>query len=317
MSSSRCDLPFRPDPGQPNRPLSGQKIYLVSGPDCKNPGAFVSWPSASAEFNRHPTTSIKSYGDWDVVQSAWWAGCDRGDHVHDTGSQVVLSLPRTKKPLGTTTTPVRSVVPPSAVQRSKSVPLPLVEISSRSPSPVRVHASSSRGTRSPKKAATRLPPAEAAASPPGRRVYAIRSRDDLSGGVIFSDYREAQAWYNAEQAAGFAPVMVTGASLMAAVNFTDCFPDVDPDTVRQDFVAEENRARRCRVAADIQRTAYHRGVLESLQDLREDAGAESDHDSDESDVLRSTLSLESELNARLSYGEEWRYYRSNGGDGKA
>jgi hypothetical protein len=112
--------------------------------------------------------------------------------------------------------------------------------------------------------------------------------------------------------------MVTGASLTAAVNFTECFPDVDPDAaVRQDFEAEETRARRRKVAADIQCTAYRRGVLESLLGLREDAGAEADHNSDESDVSRSTLSLESELNARLSYGEEWRYYRGSGGDGKA
>jgi hypothetical protein len=38
-----CPLPFHPDPGQPTYPKAGEKIYLVSGPDCKKAGAYVSW----------------------------------------------------------------------------------------------------------------------------------------------------------------------------------------------------------------------------------------------------------------------------------
>jgi hypothetical protein len=144
-------------------------------------------------------------------------------------------------------------------------------------------------------------------------VYAIRSRDDPSGGVVFSNYAEARGWYITKQNAGLCPVMVTGASLTAAVNCAECFPDLDPNAaVRRDLVEEENKARRQKVSADLKRAKHRRGVLETLQGRREDVGSESEHDSDTSDVSRSTASLESELNARLSYGDEWRYYRGHG-----
>jgi hypothetical protein len=148
-------------------------------------------------------------------------------------------------------------------------------------------------------------------------VYAIRARDDPSGGVIFSDYLEARAWYNTKHNTGLSPVMVTGTSLTAAVNFAECFPELDPNAVvRCNFVNEENKARRHKVRQDLMRAAHRRGVLETLGDLRDDAGPESEHESDKSDVSRTTASLESEVNARLSYGDEWRYYQSDGGHGQ-
>ncbi|KAJ7810838.1 hypothetical protein B0H14DRAFT_2607005 [Mycena olivaceomarginata] len=54
----------------------------------------------------------------------------------------------------------------------------------------------------------------------------------------------------------------------------------------------------------------------TLGDLRDDAGPESEHESDKSDVSRTTASLESEVNARLSYGDKWCYYQSDGGHGQ-
>jgi hypothetical protein len=147
-------------------------------------------------------------------------------------------------------------------------------------------------------------------------VYAIRARDDPSGGVIFSDYTEARAWYNTKLNTGLSPVMVTGASLTAAVNFAECFPELDPDAVvRRNFIEEENRARHRKVREDLRRAAHRRGVLDSLQGLRDDAGSE-EHESKESDMSHSMVSLESELNARYSYGDEWRHYRSDGEHGK-
>ncbi|KAJ7839975.1 hypothetical protein B0H14DRAFT_3458428 [Mycena olivaceomarginata] len=72
MSSStqRCVLPFHPDPGQPGQPVAHQKICLVSEPDCKKPGAYISWPSASAEYSKYSSASIKSYTEWELAQSA-------------------------------------------------------------------------------------------------------------------------------------------------------------------------------------------------------------------------------------------------------
>jgi hypothetical protein len=136
--------------------------------------------------------------------------------------------------------------------------------------------------------------------------------------VVFSDYLEAREWYNAKHAAGLAPVMVTGTSVTAAVNFTECFPNSAPEAVLcRDLIAEEDKARRCKLQADFERAGNRRRVLEELEVARQDVGSDSEHSSDESDVSRSTASLTSELNARVSHGDEWRYYRADGGHGKA
>jgi hypothetical protein len=121
--------------------------------------------------------------------------------------------------------------------------------------------------------------------------------------LVFSDYAEAHAWYNEKHTAGFAPVMVTSTSLTSAVNFTECFPDSSPEgRARRDFIEEENKAWHQKVKADLECATYRRGMLENLEGVREDAGNESDHSSDESDVSRSTASLESELEARVVRG---------------
>lgn len=39
----RCAVPFYADPGQPNGPQVGQKIYLVTGRNVRAPGAYASW----------------------------------------------------------------------------------------------------------------------------------------------------------------------------------------------------------------------------------------------------------------------------------
>ncbi|KAJ7156374.1 hypothetical protein C8R46DRAFT_1040910 [Mycena filopes] len=81
------------DPFQPQEPLRGQKIYLVMGVECDTPGVYVSWPSASAQWTRYPAASLKSYSVWDDAQSAWWAGCDRGEHRHGQDLAQAASTP--------------------------------------------------------------------------------------------------------------------------------------------------------------------------------------------------------------------------------
>ncbi|KAJ7814396.1 hypothetical protein B0H14DRAFT_3747653 [Mycena olivaceomarginata] len=325
MSSStqRCVLPFHPDPGQPGQPVAHQKIYLVSGPDCKKPGAYFSWPSTSTEYSKYSSASIKSYMEWELTQSAWWAGCDHGDHAHTAQRHMVLSSPRSPRPKATGSTGGKPVRTSAVVQRSRSIPL--VVIPSRSPSPVPIISSSSRPSHhltQPPDGAAHFPTKSARGVPPpevlqGRKVYAIRARDDPSGGVIFFDYLEAQAWYNTMHNTGLSPVMVTGTSLTAAVNFAECFPELDPNAVvRRDFIDEENKACRHKVRQDLMRAAHQRGMLETLGALRDNAGPESEHELDKLDVSRTTASLESEVNARLSYGDKWRYYRSDGGHGQ-
>ncbi|KAJ7817571.1 hypothetical protein B0H13DRAFT_2379554 [Mycena leptocephala] len=295
---------------EPQQPLEGERIYLVSGPDCKLPGAYVSWPSANAEYTKHSSASVKSYTKWQLAQSAWWAGCDRGDHVHPGAGAIASPSPSraVHRSNSAAPTPARALTAEPSTPSKQPIStkaLPVFRISSRSPSPV------SAKPRSPKKSSTRGDTAT------GRKVYAIRARDDPTGGVIFSDYLEARSWYNLKQAGGLAPIMVTGTSITNAVNFTECLPEIGPEALMcRDLIAEEDRARRQKVKADFERAARRRTVLEDLEGARQDAGSESAHSSDESDVSRSTASLVSELQARVEYGEEWRYYRSDGGHGK-
>ncbi|KAJ6542095.1 hypothetical protein DFH09DRAFT_1368283, partial [Mycena vulgaris] len=50
VSPVHCAVPFYGDPGQPDGPVPGQKLYLVSGRNVWFPGAYVSWPSADAQY---------------------------------------------------------------------------------------------------------------------------------------------------------------------------------------------------------------------------------------------------------------------------
>ncbi|KAJ7429596.1 hypothetical protein B0H11DRAFT_2265219 [Mycena galericulata] len=339
-TADRCALPFHPDPGQPQAVAAGEKIYLISRRDCQKAGAYVSWPSASAELNRYATASVKTYYLWSQAESAWWAACDRGEHAHHAAE--TLARPRTApssdKKTGRKLTEVSSPGTshrhgsPSTARSPKSKEaVPVFDIPSRSPSPqpskkkpapfsrsksaapaVQAPAPTSRS----KSAATSRSKPAAAAAPAllvGRRVYAVRCRDGL-GGAVFSSFSEARDWYHAKHAAGLVPALLTADSLTAGVNLLEEFLDVDPRMgERASLVEEEARARRKKVKADMERAKHRREVLEMLQDARDSSEP---HSSDESDVSRSTASLESELDARIAHGDEWRYYRTDGGHGK-
>ncbi|KAJ6548888.1 hypothetical protein B0H19DRAFT_1379166 [Mycena capillaripes] len=95
MANSRCTVPFYPDPGQSNDPKTFKKVYLVTGRLVKTPGAYSSWPSASAQYSGVSKATMKSYKDWDSLQAAWFAGCDRGEHDHESppAQQPVRSSP--------------------------------------------------------------------------------------------------------------------------------------------------------------------------------------------------------------------------------
>ncbi|KAJ7130908.1 hypothetical protein C8R46DRAFT_1235906 [Mycena filopes] len=83
MSSKfRCPVPFYPDPGQPQTPSKRDKFYLVVGKNVIRPGAYNSWSSADAQYNKVSGATAKGYANWSVLESAWFAGCDRGEHDH-------------------------------------------------------------------------------------------------------------------------------------------------------------------------------------------------------------------------------------------
>ncbi|KAJ7021006.1 hypothetical protein C8F04DRAFT_1187296 [Mycena alexandri] len=81
MTTHRCAVPFHPDPGQPARP-TGPKFYLVTGANVVKPGAYSSWTSADAQYKGVSNVTLKGYTSWGALQSAWFAGCDRGEHTH-------------------------------------------------------------------------------------------------------------------------------------------------------------------------------------------------------------------------------------------
>ncbi|KAJ7481075.1 hypothetical protein B0H11DRAFT_2232988 [Mycena galericulata] len=292
-ADNRCALPFHPDPGQPQTYIPGEKIYLVSGRDCQKPGAYVSWPSASAELNLYATASLKTYYAWPLAESAWWAGCGRGEHGHavsntaPAGLRVAHALvsppsprPKTSKKAAAPTSPTAS--PSKARSPRSQQPLPVFHIPSRSPSPQAPAAASSRsksaGARS-KSAAAVAPKSPAVSSRSkstpalsvGRRVYAVRCRDGL-GGAVFSSFSEARDWYHAKHAAGLAPALVTADSLTAGVNLLEDFLGVDEQMhERTSLVQEEAKARRRKVKADMER-AKHR-----LRGPREAGGSAGHH----------------------------------------
>ncbi|KAJ7030307.1 hypothetical protein C8F04DRAFT_1264073 [Mycena alexandri] len=287
-------------------------------------------PSAKVQYNKNPDATLKSYTLWSEAESAWWAGCDRGEHGH-FGGAAPSSSSRTSHSRSAAGSPRVPASPPVAVsppagrppavaspRRGTDIvaPVPLVVISSRTPVSDQVEAQpkGSDFTRPPD---SKRPPPHA---PQGRMLYAVRASDDLTGGAVFSDYAEARAWYNEKQFGGFEPTMFTGHSLTTAVNFTERFADAAATAEgqrRRNFVEEENRARRTKVTLSLWRARERGEILENLATAREDCGESSGHLSDESDLSRSTSSLASELEARWSYGDEWRYYRTNGEHGKS
>ncbi|KAJ7036482.1 hypothetical protein C8F04DRAFT_1258047 [Mycena alexandri] len=341
---SRCELPFYPDPGQPVQPQRGQKLYLVMGTECDAPGAYVSWPSAGTQYNKYSSATLKTYFQWSEAQSAWWAGCDRGEHRHPTQPEKQKeAAPRRSPAVPMSPSPHSARAPapttsPRAARRTPNAtePVPVFIIHSRTPSPVPGPSNVKPGSRhrgtpeappSPAKRNSKQKPAPLPArstplgpptAPTGRTVYAVRALDDPTGGVVFSDLGEARAWYHAKHDAGLMPTMVTSHSLTTAVNFAERFPEAatDEGQRRRAFVEEENRARRRKVDLAHRRAKERREIMEKLEAVREDCGESSGDSADESDVSRSTSSLASELEGRYSYGNEWRYYRSGGEHGK-
>ncbi|KAJ7079805.1 hypothetical protein B0H15DRAFT_953891 [Mycena belliarum] len=97
-SSCRCAVPFYPDPGQPQGPLPGQKIYLVTGRKVRFPGAYVSWSSADAQYKNVPSANLKSYKLWGPLEAAWFASCDRGEHRHPTSDTAAADILRKSEP---------------------------------------------------------------------------------------------------------------------------------------------------------------------------------------------------------------------------
>ncbi|KAJ6523780.1 hypothetical protein DFH09DRAFT_1329815 [Mycena vulgaris] len=174
----RCAVPFYGNPGQPDSPMPGQKIYLVIG------------------RNGVPNATVKGYRQWSPLEAAWFAACDRGEHDHPGLSDYPHGMA-----LGAITAalPPRSGTPASPCSSGSigSSPLPVssAKTSYHSP-PCESHIlpTSSRGTH--------MPSSSHSASGdiiPGKMVYAVRHQEQ---GAVFSEYGGARELYHRLQAAG-------------------------------------------------------------------------------------------------------------------
>ncbi|KAJ7776479.1 hypothetical protein DFH07DRAFT_951613 [Mycena maculata] len=100
MPKFYCDVPYHPDPAQPDLPTASQKLYLVTGigkigdrPVIQ--GAYSSWNSSGGSLLPRGVT-VKGYElhEHGTMHSAWRAGCNRGEHDHPADPNAVrISVP--------------------------------------------------------------------------------------------------------------------------------------------------------------------------------------------------------------------------------
>ncbi|KAJ6523887.1 hypothetical protein DFH09DRAFT_1329752 [Mycena vulgaris] len=215
-----CAVPFYGDPGQPDGPVPGQKIYLVSGRNvrCRCPGAYVSWPSADAQYKSVSNATVKGYRRWAPLETAWFAACDCGEHDHPGLSDSPHDL-ALRAIMGTLT---RWSGAPASLCSSGSIGSPLLLASStntcyRSP-PCEPHMlpTSSRGGR--------IPSSSHSASGdiiPSKMVYAVRHQEQ---GAVFSEYGGVRELYHKLQAAGESAALASTPSLTEGICFVEAQP---------------------------------------------------------------------------------------------
>ncbi|KAJ6527045.1 hypothetical protein B0H19DRAFT_1275362 [Mycena capillaripes] len=297
--SYRCPVPFYPDPGQPDNPQQYHKTYLVTGLNVAQPGAYGSWSSANAQYTGVSDATVKSYKSWGGVQSAWSAGCERGEHAHlpqPVGD--ISARPQTPlSPAHCGPTPRHPPCSPSPTRSSLSPahsPSPtaksLLSSTPLSPSPRQSSRSSSHSSPSPtSKPRSSDSPSPAPLSPPplpthalrpasplcvrvaGRMAYAVRGKGE---GVILDDYEEARGIYHRLQNEGYSAALFSSPSLTGAVCWVEDFGvgGSSAEAARhRNWVLEEYTARQRRI------TGLHDdgngGLTESESEISTDSEA--------------------------------------------
>ncbi|KAJ6470724.1 hypothetical protein DFH09DRAFT_1110748 [Mycena vulgaris] len=312
MSPVRCPVPFYGDPGQPDGPIPGQKIYLVTGRNVRFPGAYVSWltlarPSADSQYKSVSGATLKGYRQWSPLESAWFAGCDRGEHEHtaEAGASCPTDTPfvRSLPPATRSLPPATRSLPPA----TRSLPLAMQSALPLAPVSKAYNVSSTSPCQSPSKSrartawdgATVVPPdltALTLSSPstsynlgistiPGRMAYAVKHG---GRGAVFNQYSSARELYHRLEADGESPTLASCASLTEGVCFVEGFSTAGPSAeagARRRWIEEELTARTQHVAESWGKAMDNwrmgrDGVWRSDSD-------ESD-DSDESSVSEST-----------------------------
>ncbi|KAJ7225300.1 hypothetical protein GGX14DRAFT_556102 [Mycena pura] len=183
-----------------------RRYWLVSGVNVKQPGAYVSWSSANAQYMGVPGAACKTYdaSQWNELESAWHASClrgEHGDHEWLDESVPVAPGPALQTPtLATRASPAASSRLSHTPQWARTPATRIVTIDSRTPSP----------TPSPSNISSSPSPTTASHSitPARQWVYAVRAR---GSGQIFDMFGPAPARNS--------PNLSISRSLTAAVGF--------------------------------------------------------------------------------------------------
>ncbi|KAJ6448047.1 hypothetical protein C8R47DRAFT_1211926 [Mycena vitilis] len=247
MTTISCKVPVHRDAGATDENPS--KYYLVTGTNVEAPGAYISWPSADAQYKKAPGATLKGYtpAEWRNLEAAWGASCARGEHprlhgpLGNTSSAGPSATPRT--PRRARTNPLSPTITASGGGAPRSTNNRRPAIISRSPStsPSRVSSvtiDSDSSSPSP-------PPTTQARDcvPSGLRVYAVRSGHV---GQVFDCYNDARDHFHALQNAGKHPVFGVHDSLTAAVCFIERLT-VNGQDERAGFIRAEVAAHRARL----------------------------------------------------------------------
>ncbi|KAJ6511849.1 hypothetical protein DFH09DRAFT_1333513 [Mycena vulgaris] len=254
----RCAVPFYGDPGQPDSPMPGQKIYLVSGRNVRCPAAYVSWPSADTQYKSVSNVTHDHPGLSDFPHNLA-LGAIRGTLTRRPGT------PASPCPSGSIGNPLLLASSANTCNR-----LPPCEL--------HILPTSSRGGHIPS-------PSHSASGNiiPGKMVYTVRHQEQ---DTIFSEYGGARELYHKLQAAGESAALASTPSLTEGICFVKGFWAAGPSSeaaARRRWIREEQKARVRHVseswakAAESWRMNCH-GVWTS----------DSDDSSDESSVTVST-----------------------------
>ncbi|KAJ6487489.1 hypothetical protein C8R47DRAFT_1216258 [Mycena vitilis] len=293
----RCDPPFYPDPGQPDQPRPGQKMFLVCGRNVKAPGYYVSWPSADLQYKHISGATLKGYYDFPSLRDAWHARCDLGEHAHPQDPAIGAATSAAAATFAAEEPPSLPRTPARRAAAAPSLPVGIVYISdSRSPSPESPPGAPPSYTSSP---APSRSPSPSPSAPTGLMCYAVRVGEEAE---TFTNASEARARFFELQNAGLSPTCISAPSVTRCLAW---MARTNLSAEGRGWEEEENRARRRRVATQHGRAHGRQTVLDSLATLRHDAG---DDSGDVSDTSRTTDDLESELDARSAFGAMWRTF---------
>ncbi|KAJ7689137.1 hypothetical protein B0H17DRAFT_1135187 [Mycena rosella] len=209
-SPFRCAVPFHPDPGQPQIPVTGQPLYLVTGVQVNKPGAYMSWSSASAQYTGVSAATLKRYRSWPPLECAWFAACARGEHDHP--GDPILSSSLT---VGRSSSDRRS--PHAKRAHPPSLSAPTANLSSH-PSAANPPTVSHAAHLRPLSSFSALP----APAVPGKIAYAVGTIGQ-SQGIVFDSYGSARNLYHQLQAAGESPSLAAASSLTDGICLVDGF----------------------------------------------------------------------------------------------